>query len=133
MHKYWITPPDLPVEMPQGVRDDIIEAKRILHQIGFPFDKWTFIAWVIDKEVIPDTVKFYESQGYVVRELNELESYDEFWEQQVEGYLVTRLGRAGDLLRFLVLNELGGMYMDNDVELRGWTDEWLYATEGLLF
>ena len=82
---------------------------------------------------MPDTVKFYEAIGYTVREFKELTSYDAFWQQLIDEYMVARLGRAGDIVRFIVLNEVGGLYMDNDVSLSSWADDWLYITDGILF
>ena len=43
--------------------------------------KWKHYLWTIDKSAIPDTVKYAEEIGLIVREMKELKVFNSEWKE----------------------------------------------------
>ena len=76
-------------------------------------ETWKVNIWTNDRTLLPRTVEWAKGLGIEIRELTELPSYSnysELFNQIVRQDVVM----ASDLARFLVLHDLGGMYLDFD-------------------
>ena len=95
--------------------------------------KWEHYFWTNDVKLIPETVKWFKENGFIIKEINELpiHVYDPFFEELVTSYLEERIGSVSDLVRFLVLYENGGFYMDMDYFVREFDNEILYYFDSI--
>ena len=62
--------------------------------------------WTIDKTLIPETVKYAESHGFIMRDLRELKGFDDFWKGVFKYYLdnsPASIGLICDLARMLIV------------------------------
>ena len=74
---------------------------------------WKHFLWTNDKSLLPQTVKWAEEQGIIVREMKELDCFKDY-EDLLQYTIDQNVVMASDLARFMVLYELGGMYIDID-------------------
>jgi hypothetical protein len=67
--------------------------------------KWTHYFWTNDISAIPKTVNWFRSNGYIIRELKELDSkyYDQTVQDIVNDMLEDRFAAAADILRLVIL------------------------------
>lgn len=74
---------------------------------------WKYHLWTNDKSLLPETVKWADAKSIEVREVPELSYYSQYesiFKQMIDENVVM----ATDLARFLIVYELGGMYLDTD-------------------
>eukprot|EP00347_Sterkiella_histriomuscorum_P022458 403338414 len=132
-HRIWITSPNNPREMLDVLVDEDLQAKlartsKILDEAAErdPYNKdgkhkWQHIFWVNDKKLIPRSVKFMEESGFIVRELTELQIFDDVMLEALIDYIETdRVGAAADFARMAINYETGGFYIDLDFWLKEW-------------
>lgn len=95
--------------------------------------KWEHYLWTNDKKAIPETVRWFESNGFIVKELSELSKsvYDEQIQSIIEEYAAQKFAAAADIARFAILNEHGGFYMDMDFGPLLWDNEILYYFDSI--
>ena len=85
--------------------------------------------WTIDKTLIPETVKYAESHGFIMRDLRELKGFDDFWKGVFKYYLdnsPASIGLICDLARMLIVIEEGGFYLDLDFYLESWDQNMMH-------
>ena len=78
-HRVWLTDPWDPSEMgdvitEQAYYDRMTSTNKVLEE-STPENKWTHYLWTIDKSLIPKTVRYFETEGYEVRDMRDLK----FW------------------------------------------------------
>eukprot|EP00347_Sterkiella_histriomuscorum_P010149 403377414 len=121
-HRVWITDPIAPREITDyqkepEVYQNMLTTNRVLESDG---TKWTHYLWVNDKSLVPESVKWFESNGFIIREITELKEDREL--MRIIDHHISQ-GKAidsSDVLRNQILYEVGGLYIDLDV----WIDEW---------
>ena len=78
--------------------------------------------WTNDKTAIPRTVAWFASHGMQVRDTHDLPSYDAIIAQAMDEYTEFRFAAAADIIRLVILNDIGGLYMDIDASIQVWDD-----------
>ena len=76
-------------------------------------ETWNVNIWTNNRTLLPRTAEWAKGLDIEIRELSELPSfsnYSELFNQIVNEDVV----KASDLARFLVLHDLGGLYLDFD-------------------
>ena len=82
---------------------------------------WKVNLWTNEKNLLPKTAEWAKANDIQIRELRELESFGNY--SQLFNQIVSEdVVKASDLARFLVLNELGGLYIDFDQVLYEWDE-----------
>ncbi|CDW71395.1 UNKNOWN [Stylonychia lemnae] len=132
-HRVWITSQYNPREMVdvlvnQTLQEKLNSTNKVLDESAITDEavrdgsnKWTHYFWVNDKSLVPKSVKFMESIGYVVRELKELQIFDGVLLEALNYYQDTdRVGAAADFVRMAINYEEGGFYIDLDFYLDKW-------------
>lgn len=126
-HRVWVTGMYDPTELRDTqfgdpvVFDRIFTTNKMLEDsTGTP---WSHNLWTLDKSLLPRTVHDFESRGVRVREFQELPSWNQEWQQVMEGYLLegVAVGKAADTVRWLIQNDEGGVYFDIDVYVQEWS------------
>jgi len=51
-------------------------------------EKWEHYFWTNDKKAIPESVKWMEEHGFIIREVKELKNFDSTWSAILDNYLV---------------------------------------------
>ena len=94
---------------------------------------WEHYFWTNEAKLIPETVKWFKDNGFINKEIKDLPKhiYDPFMEELLTSYLQERLGAVSDLVRFMVLYEYGGFYMDMDYFVREFDNEILYYFDSI--
>ena len=97
--------------------------------------KWEHYFWTNEKKAIPQTVKWFQDHGFIVKELRELprEVYDEQIESIIEEFADQKFAAAADIARFAITSEHGGFYMDMDFAPLIWDNEFLYYFDSILW
>jgi len=75
---------------------------------------WKHYIWVNDRTLLGETIKMCEERGYIIKDIDSLN-----WSE--DEYLVYKhftnngyWGPAGDVVRFSILRDHGGLYLDFD-------------------
>ena len=70
---------------------------KVLDKVG----QWKHYFWTNDKGIIPESVKWMEESGYIVREISELKSYDDTMKEAFKVYIEGNLmvGAAADFVK----------------------------------
>lgn len=111
IHFVWVTNPKKPREL--VARSEQVSMVEDTMNNMRNYSGWKYHIWTNDKSVLPETVKWANAKGIIVREVTELGFYPEYesiFLQMVDENVVM----ATDLARFLIVYELGGMYLDTD-------------------
>jgi mannosyltransferase OCH1-like enzyme len=87
--------------------------------------------WTNDRLLLARTEEWAKGLGMQMRELNELPIFDEY-RDVFDRMLADNVVMASDLGRFLILHDLGGLYLDFDQVLYEW-DERLNSFEFLSY
>eukprot|EP00347_Sterkiella_histriomuscorum_P007451 403348866 len=130
-HRIWMTDPANPNEMQSIFNDQFLvqqlqETNRVLDteaaKIG---KKFTHILWTNDISLIPQTTKFFQEQGFEVRELRSLKSFDKVFNDIFAYYMADfkGIGVACDIARMLINMDQGGVYLDLDAYISQYTIE----------
>lgn len=101
----------------QFLVDQILKTNKVFDDAAAKLgQKFTHILWTNDKTLIPETVKYFISLGFEVREMRELKSYDNAFAQLFDHYLADfkGIGVACDAARMIINYDLGGLYLDMD-------------------
>ena len=134
-HRMWITHPVISIEMRDSVKndtifDEILSTNRALDDENHT---WEHYFWTNDAKAIPETVKWFKDNGFIIMELRDLPRnvYDPVLEGLVDSYLEERFGAASDIIRFMILYVHGGFYMDMDYFVRKFDNEILYYFDSI--
>ena len=77
--------------------------------------KWTHYLWVSNVNYNPQTVAEFKKKGVIVKDFRDLKSITPDIIDIIEKLCLVNLAEAADILRMLIVNELGGVYFDTDV------------------
>jgi len=110
LHHIWLTSADSPKQVrEQDIANAIKTHKMLTSSLKH---NWTQIVWVNDKSLLKESVEKLEAEGIKVREVSEvgdhLYNYDIFQEQLSKKYW----GLSTDILRYDLVNYMGGVYAD---------------------
>lgn len=106
----------------------MLSTNQILDQDGY---KWTHIIWTNDKTLSPITFKWFEDNGFVVKEFKEL-PYDKLIHDKFNDYMERgNFGLGIDITKFYTSLHYGGMYLDLDVYISAWTNKWLHNFDSI--
>ena len=129
-HRMWLTHPVYSIEMMESVQNITLfeEILRSNRELDDDNHTWEHYFWTNDVTLIPKTVSWFSTNGFIIKEISELPSdvYDPIMEGIVNSYLEERIGAASDLIRFMVLYVHGGFYMDMDYFVREFDNEIIY-------
>lgn len=79
----------------------------------------------------PRTFKWFEENGFVVKEFKEL-PYDKIVHDKFNEYIeVGNFGKAIDITKGYTSYHYGGMYLDLDVYISAWTNKWLHNFDSI--
>ena len=76
-------------------------------------DRWKMTLWTNDKSLLPRTEEWAKGLGMQMREINELPIFEEY-RDVFDRMLADNVVMASDLGRFLILHDIGGLYLDFD-------------------
>jgi spore coat polysaccharide biosynthesis predicted glycosyltransferase SpsG len=123
VHTVWVTDPKNPKESfpDQALETKILLNKHILQSCGY---EWEFIIWTNDKSLLPNTMNFVNKNGIKLKNVYDLDPYS----KTTFDYLINAasksqyfkkgfLSMTSDLLRYHVLKQFGGLYLDIDYKL----------------
>ncbi len=127
IHHIWLTSSTAPKEIDRADIDAIIHNQKI--HAG---DEWTHIVWTNDKNLIPKTVAQLETNKIQVREISEIENQLRL-KKLIKILIEKKLwGMASDVLRYELLNYMGGIYTDVDFVFHRSIAEELYIYDFLI-
>ncbi len=111
-HHIWLTNAEKPKELTEHMQAWAKKSAAVLSGNT----NWQNIFWVNDKKLIPNTVKELEKVGYIFREVSELGqlTLNAEYSSALSG---NKFGLASDILRYEILDKLGGLYFDTDYDL----------------
>ncbi|CDW71622.1 UNKNOWN [Stylonychia lemnae] len=122
-HHVWLTNPKNPKEM--------LSQTDGYHLIGYDFHlnvtyttltkhNFTTYLWTNKIDAIPETQKWAQKQGIIMRELSEFESMEEHRPvlEEIDRAIEQKNYAGGaDIARLLILYEIGGLYTDQDHQI----------------
>ncbi len=108
----------------QTVRDKINSGRN-------ESESWKMTVWTNDRLLLTRTEEWAKGQGMQMRELKELPIFEEY-RDVFDRMLADNVVMASDLGRFLILHDVGGLYLDFDQVLYEW-DERLNSFEFLSY
>lgn len=116
-HRIWFTDSSSPVELTDHYNDTYkgyLETQ--IRTLDSGKEKYRHFAWTKDQSLIPKSVEWLTSLGIEIREISELKLYD----KEMEGIVTSLINQghvaaASDIIRMMILYEVGGFYMDCDV------------------
>jgi hypothetical protein len=76
-------------------------------------DRWKMTLWTNDKSLLPRTEEWAKGLGMQMREINELPIFEQY-RDVFDRMLADNVVMASDLGRFLILHDIGGLYLDFD-------------------
>jgi len=94
-------------------------------------ERWKMTLWTNDRMLLPRTEEWAKGLGMQMRELKELPIFEEY-RDVFDRMLADNVVMASDLGRFLILHDVGGLYLDFDQVLYEW-DEKLNSFEFLSY
>ena len=134
-HRMWIKHPVISIEMRYSVKNDTIFDEILATNRALDDDNhtWEHYFWTNDAKAIPETVKWFKDNGFIIMELRDLPKnvYDPVLEGLVDSYLEERFGAASDIIRFMILYVYGGFYLDMDYFVRKFDNEILYYFDSI--
>ncbi|MCT4634977.1 MAG: hypothetical protein N4A31_01845, partial [Rickettsiales bacterium] len=121
LHQIWLTSP----ESPKEIREQDLKISLETHETFAKAPvQWQQIIWTNDKNLFPKTVKVLEDNGIQVKSI--YEHQDELASFEIIENLIAqqKWGMASDALRYVLVNEFGGVYADLNFNFnRDTTDE----------
>ncbi len=121
LHQIWLTSP----ESPKEIREQDLKISLETHETFAKAPvQWQQIVWTNDKTLFPKTVKVLEDNGVQVKSI--YEHQDELASFEMIENLISqqKWGMASDALRYVLVNEFGGVYADLNFNFhRHTTDE----------
>jgi mannosyltransferase OCH1-like enzyme len=109
IHHIWLTNAEQKREISKENLDRIVLAKTLNNGEG-----WRHIVWTNDKRLIFNSVNFLEKNGIEVINLEKIEDSLKLWELEKVFIQKGLWGMASDVLRYDILNYMGGVYTDVD-------------------
>jgi len=94
-------------------------------------ERWKMTLWTNDRLLLLRTEEWANGLGMKMRELKELTIFEEY-RDVFDRMLADNVVMASDLGRFLILHDVGGLYLDFDQVLYEW-DERLNSFEFLSY
>ena len=114
IHHVWLTSESNPKEISQSDLSNILKTKSFFTERMK--GNWNQIIWVNNKNLIPDSVVFLEENNIEIKSIddciNDIRLYNQIKDSISQGKLVM----AADLLRYSVIEHLGGIYADLNYE-----------------
>ncbi len=109
LHHIWLTHPDNPREIFAGDLQTVLKNKKLFSKDPV---KWRHIVWTNDTSLIPNSTKTLEKEGIEVISIQDHRDNIELF-NLIMGLIDLRLfGAASDILRYSILNHMGGVYVD---------------------
>ena len=114
-HHIWLTKADTPSEI--GEHD--IEAIRASLMLTPPEEGWQHFLWCNNPQLIPKSISRLQPYGVKVMALSakNLPSWSGFWQQAISQTTEVSPKISANMLRYLVLDSYGGVYMDTSYAL----------------
>ena len=109
LHYIWLTHPFSPREVHSLDVDTILQNKKTFENSK---QNWTHIIWTNNKSLIPNSVAEFEKEGLVIREIGEIKDQLILFPQINEFIDKKQWGVASDILRYNLIEQLGGVYAD---------------------
>ena len=112
-HHVWLTSVKNPKEINEK---DLIHVKNSIKILDEGHLKWRHILWTNDEKLIPKTSESLKEIGVEVKNIAKLK--DELLKSDIAKMIKKKsFSEASDLVRYMVLQEFGGVYNDTDVEI----------------
>ncbi len=111
-HHIWLTNPENPKELSDHMLAWAKKSAAVLSGNA----NWKNIFWVNEKKLIPNTVKELEKVGCLFKEIYELGPL-QLEREYSSAMSASKFGLASDILRYEILDKLGGLYFDTDYDL----------------
>ena len=84
-------------------------------------ERWRMTIWTNDRSLLPKTEEWAKKLGIEMREMKELEIFLEY-RDVLDRMLADNVVMASDLARFLIVHEIGALYLDFDQVLYEWDE-----------
>ena len=112
-HHIWLTSADKPKEINPIDLNHILNTLKILDAGEL---KWQHILWTNLPNLIPETVKKLQATGMEIKNVKELKN--ELLQDDIDLMIKQKsFSEASDLIRYMALQEYGGVYNDTDYEI----------------
>lgn len=109
LHHVWLTHPDNSREIPLGDIQTVLKNKKLFSKDPV---KWRHIVWTNDKTLIPNSTRFLEQEGIEVISMKDYQDDIELFSLIINLIDQQSFGAASDILRYSILNYVGGVYAD---------------------
>lgn len=109
LHHIWLTHPDNPKEIFSGDIQTVLKNKKLFSKDPV---KWRHIVWTNDKSLIPNSMDYLEKEGIEVISINDYQDNIELFDLIMNLIDLKSYGAASDVLRYAILNHMGGVYAD---------------------
>lgn len=112
VHSIWLTHKHAPIEFPEEYAQFALDSAKACP----PEQGYKHILWVESKKRLPETVRRFSGTAIHIREIKELGAFElktKFKEELVK----KRFGRASDIIRIIILSQMGGVYRDTDYRI----------------
>lgn len=113
-HHIWLTTQNNPKELP----DQYLAWMKTFPQKNPLSEGWEHLLWVQDKTKLPQSLEKLADSGIQVREIQEI--FPNGWVLQEEfekAVAEKKFGKASDMLRYALVDEIGGLYADTDTQV----------------
>ncbi len=109
-HHIWLTSSTKPRELSENMITWAQKSATVLAE------GWKHVFWVNDKKLIPNSIKKLSDYGYEFKEISELGKL--YIENEFNAAMKqNKFGLASDILRYEILNKVGGLYFDTDYDI----------------
>jgi hypothetical protein len=105
----WLTHLSFPREVHSLDIDTILQNKKFFENSK---QNWKHIIWTNNKSLIPNSVVEFEKEGVEIREIGEIKDQLILFSQINEFINKKQWGVASDILRYSLIEQLGGVYAD---------------------
>ncbi len=123
VHHVWLTHPQSPREIDPVDIANVLETKRIFENSN---KKWAFVVWTNDKSLIPNSVLELERHGVEVKSMYSLREELRLFNRVEELIANKHWGMASDILRYSLVEHLGGVYADLNFEFKRTIEDEMY-------
>lgn len=114
-HHIWFTSPQSPREIKERDLMFFIENSMLLNAES---NDWKHILWCNSKKLIPKSIAILEDYNIQILELDDLYNGDFPLKSILLNVIDNReFGKASDIFRYIVTQQLGGVYFDMDYKL----------------
>lgn len=112
-HHVWVTSPKKPREINELDLEHVMNSIKIMDAGNL---KWRHILWTNDENLIPATSQSLKEIGVEIKNISELG--DALLKEDIAKMIKkSSFSEASDLIRYMALQEYGGIYNDTDIEL----------------